>query len=71
MVKKTFAMKDVMYRKSSPGRELWHTEVSFDYDFYLLVLALVAALAVVGVVVCRVMHGMKHTAKALVKRKPQ
>lgn len=68
MVKKTFAMKDVMYRKSSPGRELWHTEVSFDYDFYLLVLALVAALAVVGVVMCKMMRGAKNAAKALGKK---
>ena len=59
MVKKTFAMKDVMYRKSSPGREIWHTEVSFDYDFYLLVFAIIAAAAAVSILMCRMMNGVK------------
>lgn len=58
MVKKTFSMKDVMYRKSSPGKEIWHTEVSFDYDFYLLVLALIAVTAAACVIMCKMTRGM-------------
>ena len=55
MVRKSFQMKDVIYRKSSPGRELWHTEFSFDYDFYALIIAAVLVI----IAFCAFAHRIK------------
>ncbi len=52
MLRKSFSMRDAFYRKNSPSKELWHTEVSFDIDQYLVIVALIAIL--VGLcLICR------------------
>lgn len=59
MLKKTFAMKDVFYRKNSPGHELWHTEVSFDYDFYFVALAAGVAATAILMAFCRMCRSVR------------
>ena len=53
MVRKTMSLRDVAYRKSSPDKEVWHAELSFDRDFCFAFLAGAAVAAIVGVAVCR------------------
>lgn len=53
MLRGTVVMKDTLYRKNSPKKELWSKEISFDYDFYLLALAAGAAAAMLALSVRR------------------
>ena len=46
IVKKTFSMKDVVYRKNTPECEIWRSEVHFDRDIYMIFLVLAASGAV-------------------------
>ena len=61
MVHKTFGMKDVIYKKSSPSRELWKSEVSFDVKFCLLAAAAVTALAFALFFAARMWHSVCRT----------
>ncbi len=60
MVRKSFSMKDTAYRKSTPGREVWHAEVSFEQDFYLALLILAAAGIISFVAVRRMWRSCCH-----------
>ncbi|MBR4934104.1 MAG: hypothetical protein IKZ03_06565 [Clostridia bacterium] len=40
VLRKTFSMKDVVYRKDSPECEIWRSEVHFDRDIYMIFLVL-------------------------------
>ena len=53
VVRKTFSMKDVVYRKNSPECEIWRSEVHFDRDIYMIFLVLVISGAVTCVAVRR------------------
>ena len=51
-------MRDTLYRKSAPNRELWHTEMSFDYSFCVLAAAgIVVVIATLAMLrrICRAM----------------
>ena len=49
MIRKTFQMKDVLYRKSAPSHEVWRSEVAFDVNFCLLAAgAVLAAVIILG-----------------------
>ncbi len=45
ILKKSFSMKDSVCRKNSPSKELWHTEVSFNVDQYLVIVASILLVA--------------------------
>lgn len=65
MMRKSFSVKDVFYRKSKPGKELWRWELSFDCSFYVIV---IAAIATLGAVVW-FMHRIKKSFSRLGKRR--
>lgn len=46
VVRKTFSMKDVVYRKNTPECEIWRSEVHFDRDIYMIFLVLAVSGAV-------------------------
>ncbi len=46
VVRKSFSMKDVVYRKNSPECEIWRSEVHFDRDIYMIFLVLAVSGAV-------------------------
>ena len=58
MMRHTCSMRDTLYRKSAPNRELWHTEMSFDYSFCVLAAAgIVVVIATLAMLrrICRAM----------------
>ena len=61
MVHKTFGMKDVVYKKSAPSRELWRSEISFDVRFCFLALAAVTAVALALFFAARMWHSVCRT----------
>ena len=61
MVRKTVALKDVGYRKSSPDKELWHAELSFDRDFYFALLVGAVAVTLISMAVCRGAKRLSHS----------
>ena len=63
MMRKSFSMKDVFYRKSEPAKELWHAELSFDYNFYFVVIAAAALLLAVMTAMCRMRKTMRRRGK--------
>ena len=40
MMRKKFAMKDVFFRKDHPETELFRTEIAFDLELYVILIAL-------------------------------
>ena len=52
IVRKTFSMKDTVYRKSSPSCEMFHSEMEFDHDIYLVFVIL----AVAGIITYAAVH---------------
>ena len=63
MVRKTFGMKDVLYRKSAPSRELWRSEVAFDVRFCLLAVAAVSAFVLVCLFAAKTWRGVCRTVR--------
>ena len=39
MMRKKFAMKDVFFRKDHPETELFRTEIAFDLELYVIIIA--------------------------------
>jgi len=56
MVRKTFGMKDVVYKKSAPSRELWKSEVAFDVNFCFVAVAAAAAFVILCAVLTKTWH---------------
>ena len=65
MVRKTFGMKDVVYKKSEPSRELWKSEVAFDVNFCLFAVGLVSVFIILCVFAAKMWHFVRRTAKHL------
>ena len=55
VVRKSFSMKDVVYRKNTPDCEIWRSEVHFDRDIYMIFLVLAVSGAVTYVAVRRLL----------------
>ena len=63
MMRKTFSMKDVLYRKNAPAKELWRSEVSFDVSFCLLAVAAVSAFVLVCLFAAKTWRGVCRTVR--------
>jgi len=67
MMRKTFSMKDVLYRKNAPAKELWRSEVAFDVKFCLLAAGVVLAFMVFLCAMARVAGHMRCFARKLTR----
>lgn len=46
LMRKKFQMKDVWFRRDQPDVELFRTEIAFDVELYVIIIALLAGTAV-------------------------
>lgn len=69
MMRKTFSMKDVLYRKNAPAKELWRSEVAFDVSFCLLAVAAVSAFVLVCLFAAKTWRGVCRTVRHLGTRR--
>ncbi len=53
VVSKFISMRDVVYKKNDPTKELMRSEIAFDCSFCMAALIIAAALAAVIIVICK------------------
>ena len=54
VVRKSFTMKDTVYKKNEPDCEMFHSEIAFDHDVYLMVLLLAVTGVITYAALCRI-----------------